>query len=474
MSAGTHRCRALPLAAVALLLVSQQAAFASITAERELGDNFIREARARLPLVESYEVHGLVTELGRGIVSTLGLQPFDYEFEIVADRELNAFAAPGGKVFVHAGLVARVANEDELAGVLGHEVAHSHAHHVIRQQAKGAAASYASLLGMLLSAVHPAFGQVALAAGMGVRLKYQRDFEREADFLGVGYAAKAGHDPTAMLRFLRVLHGEQQLNPTYMPPYLFSHPLSGERMAYLEASLRKNEWQEKPVPPTWRLERARVIARALTEKRQEVVPDYEARLARTRGDERAKASELLGLLFVAGGEAASGIEHLERAEASGRKVAAELGRAYLLDGRFAEARPRLEAALAASPGNWGVVADIGVLDFQQGRYQDAVTRLEAAVELREGRTEILRWLGRALAKTGKRHEGFYRLAMASEREGRSAQALDYYQRALEGLDDGNPLTEKVRERVEFLQDQMPVGPGGIPRPGPRSSKERED
>ena len=149
MSAATHRCRALPLAAVALLLVSQQAAFASITAERELGDNFIREARARLPLVESYEVHGLVTELGRGIVSTLGLQPFDYEFEIVADRALNAFAAPGGKVFVHAGLVARVANEDELAGVLGHEVAHSHAHHVIRQQAKGAAASYASLLGML-------------------------------------------------------------------------------------------------------------------------------------------------------------------------------------------------------------------------------------------------------------------------------------------------------------------------------------
>ena len=135
---------------------------------------------------------------------------------------------------------------------------------------------------------------------------------------------------------------------------------------------------------------------------------------------------------------------------------------------------RLEAALAASPGNWGMVADIGVLDFQQGRYQDAVTHLEAAVELREGRTEILRWLGRALAKTGKRHEGFYRLAMASEREGRSAQALDYYQRALEGLDDGNPLTEKVRERVEFLQDQMPVGPGGIPRPGPRSSKERED
>ena len=98
----------------------------------------------------------------------------------------------------------------------------------------------------------------------------------------------------------------------------------------------------------------------------------------------------------------------------------------------------LARALAVSPGNWGVVADIGVLDFQQGRYQDAVTRLGAAVELREGRTEILRWLGRALAKTGKRHEGFYRLAMASEREGRSAQALDYYQRALEGLDDGNP------------------------------------
>ena len=149
--------------------------------------------------------------------------------------------------------------------------------------------------------------------------------------------------------------------------------------------------------------------------------------------------------------------------------------ATCLGGYFAlEARNERMAISSASIMAERMVADIGVLDFQQGRYQDAVTRLGAAVELREGRTEILRWLGRALAKTGKRHEGFYRLAMASEREGRSAQALDYYQRALEGLDDGNPLTEKVRERVEFLQDQMPVGPGGIPRPGPRSSKERED
>ncbi len=454
MNPGPYRRRLLP-AAVVLVLALPCYAAASITAERELGERFIREARAKLPLVDAHELQRLVADIGNEIVATLGPQPFDYEFEIVADRALNAFAAPGGKVFVHAGLIARVSNEDELAGVLGHEVAHSHAHHMVRQQQKSAAAGYASLLGVLLSAVHPAFGQVALAAGAGVRLKYQRDFEREADFLGVGHAAKAGYDPTAMLRFLRVLHGEQQLNPTYMPPYLFSHPLSAERMAYLEASLRKSEWQGEPGPASWRLERARAIARALTETRPEAVPDYERRLAKAGGEDRAKAAELLGLLLVAGGEHASGIEHLELAESAGRTVHAELGRAYRLEGRFTEARTRLEAALAASPGDWSVAADLGVVEFQQGHYGDAIAQLERSLELRGGRPEVLRWLGRALEKAGRRHEGFCRLAMAADREGRNVQALDYYRRGVDGLADDHPLAVAARERIKVLEERIP-------------------
>lgn len=455
MRPGPDIWRLLPAVAAALLLAAPAPGAASISAERELGEQFMLEARAQLPLVHSHELQRLVARIGNKIVAALGVQPFDYEFEVVADGALNAFAAPGGKVFVHAGLVARTANKDELAGVLGHEIAHSHAHHIVRQQQKGAVAGYASMLGVLLSAVHPAFGQMAMAAGMGVRLKYQRDFEREADFLGIGYAEKAGYDPTAMLRFLRVLHGERQLNPTYMPPYLFSHPLTSERMAYLEASLRKTEWEGEVRPASWDLERARAIARALTETRQAVVPDYERGLAAAKGAEGAKAAELLGLLLVAGGEHASGIGHLEKAESAGREVSAELGRAYLLEGRFEDARGRLEKAWTLVPTDWGVAADLGVLDFQQAHYDNAVTRLERSVELREGRPEVLRWLGRALEKTGKRHEGFCRLAMAADREGRNRQALDYYRRALEGLAEDHPLVASARERAKALENEVP-------------------
>ncbi|RMF23031.1 MAG: hypothetical protein D6760_06205, partial [Deltaproteobacteria bacterium] len=194
--------------ACCLVLVASHAMAASIRSEREIGEEVVKEARQHLRLIHDYEVDRLVDEVGERLVAVLGTQPFDYEFFVVADDSINAFAVPGGKVFVHAGLISRVESIDELAGVMAHEIAHAHAHHAARQQEKAATANYASLLGIFLSIIHPVLGQAALAAGQGMQLKYQRDFEREADLLGVDYAAKAGYNAGAILRMLRKIYDE--------------------------------------------------------------------------------------------------------------------------------------------------------------------------------------------------------------------------------------------------------------------------
>ena len=217
---------------------------ASISTEREVGEEFVKEARRGIPLIQDWEIRGLVDSIGRKFVGVLGTQPFDYEFFVVSEDSINAFAVPGGKIFVHAGLIARAESEDVLAGVIGHEVAHANAHHAVRQEQKGAAANYASLLGIFLSALNPVLGQAAIAAAMGQQLKYQRDFEREADFLGIEYARKAGYEPGAMFALLSKIYDEQKINPTMIPPYFQSHPLSGERIAYLEAAFRQDQLQE--------------------------------------------------------------------------------------------------------------------------------------------------------------------------------------------------------------------------------------
>ena len=156
-------------------------------------------------MIEDPEVVGYVGEVGRKIIGSLDDSFFDYQFAVVRDPRINAFAVPGGYVYVNSGLLARARNEDELAAVLGHEIAHVHAHHAVRQQEATQALNYAALLGTLLSVVQPAAGALASAASAAVALQYQRQFEQEADYMGARYLQSAGYDPRAMLDFFKQL-----------------------------------------------------------------------------------------------------------------------------------------------------------------------------------------------------------------------------------------------------------------------------
>ncbi|MGH7897207.1 MAG: M48 family metalloprotease, partial [Candidatus Binatia bacterium] len=157
---------------LSLLLVTAPASAYPIAKERELGERFSLEAASALPLVREAEVVVFVDRMARRIVSRLGApQPFDYRFYVVRDPQLNAFAVPGGFVYVHSGLVTRVANDSELAGVLGHEIAHAHAHHIVRQQEKSQLLTYTALAGVLLSVIQPALGAAALGASAAGQLK---------------------------------------------------------------------------------------------------------------------------------------------------------------------------------------------------------------------------------------------------------------------------------------------------------------
>ena len=152
---------------------------------------------------------------------------------------------PGGYVYVHAGLLTAASNDDEVAGVLGHEIAHVNAHHLVRQQEATRLVNYATLLGALLSVLNPAAGAGAVAMNEAVQLKYRREFEQEADYLGVTYVRQAGYDPGGMLDFFKKMLDQQRLTPTSAPPYLLSHPLTEARLTNLEAVLRTQRFADE-------------------------------------------------------------------------------------------------------------------------------------------------------------------------------------------------------------------------------------
>lgn len=445
----------------AIVASSEIASYAMpVAEEQKIGEEVAAEARRRLPLINDYEIDAFISNMGQRIVKTLGTQPFKYEFFVVRDDSMNAFAIPGGKVFVHAGLISRASNEDEIAGVMAHEIAHANAHHSVRQQQKGQVANYATLLGVLLSAINPVVGSAAMTAGMSQQLKYQRDFEREADFLGIDFAKKAGYEPAAMMGMLRKINAQQQLNPTVVPPYFQSHPLTGERMSYLESALGKSEWQVKTKAPTEELLRVQAIARANAQTRKEAVPDYERALAAATPQQRPEALELIGVLMAAGEDYTPAIGYLEEAEKAGRNVDRELGRSYLRKGRLEDARPRLMRAAAAAPKDWNALADLGDLHYQLGEYQPSVDAYRKAVTAYPWLPDVEQSLGRALNKAGKVGEAFYWYGRASELQGQPAQALSYYQQAEKSLPPVDPLKGDLDGRIEKLEKAT----SGPPRP----------
>ncbi|HEU5463856.1 MAG TPA: M48 family metalloprotease, partial [Candidatus Binatia bacterium] len=119
--------------------------------EARISREFRREAKKHLKFVNHPEVERYVDRIGRRILAATGPQPFDYRFFVVQDNQLNAFAVPGGSIYLFSGLVERAKSTDEIAGVLGHEIVHIKARHMARSSGPDAV-SVLSLLGMVLLA----------------------------------------------------------------------------------------------------------------------------------------------------------------------------------------------------------------------------------------------------------------------------------------------------------------------------------
>src|ERR671923_2391348 len=246
--------------------------------EVRIGREFRREAKKQLKFVNNPELERYVERIGQRILSTMGPQPFDYRFFVIEDAQLNAFAVPGGSIYLYTGLMERAKNTDEIAGVLGHEIVHIKGHHMARSSGPDAI-SVLSLLSMVLLARSGSGAQAAGAVGQAVaatrQIAYSRQLEMEADPLGVRYMAAAGYDPKGSLGFLKTLDQERALNPIDVPAYLLTHPVTQERVANVEQILRSlgtaKPRSEHPDP----LKRMQIIIRTERRDGDAVVNEYQ-------------------------------------------------------------------------------------------------------------------------------------------------------------------------------------------------------
>lgn len=225
-------CCAASLSALGLITVEQ---------EIEIGREAQVEVRRQVPELRDQVVARYVTGIGRRLTAKARGAKYPYSFTVANQREINAFALPGGPVWIHRGALTAAANEAQLAAVLAHEIAHisqRHAADRITQQlvANGLIGVLGALLGNDTSAQRAQFGARILAGGY--MLKFSRDDEREADAVGATIMRQAGWDARQMVAFLRTLEREEGKRGNQATVFLSSHPAPGERAERLRARVR--------------------------------------------------------------------------------------------------------------------------------------------------------------------------------------------------------------------------------------------
>lgn len=242
-----HRKPASVLAAVLVLLVASiVSAQTRIEPRRnsftpaqdvQLGRQAATEVRQQLPMLNDRTTDALVERIGSRLVAAVPSrfrQPaFRYSFDVVNLREINAFALPGGPMFLHRGMLQAARTDDEVAGVMAHELSHVILRHGTLQAAKAQKFQLGALAGQILGSIVGGTKGAIIAQGsqfgLGTYfLKYSREYEREADLLGAQIMARAGYAPRQMANMFRTI---QQQGGGAGPEWLSDHPDPGNRYA---------------------------------------------------------------------------------------------------------------------------------------------------------------------------------------------------------------------------------------------------
>lgn len=192
--------------------------------ESAVGEQVANQALAQLPIMENQEVNSYVDAIGEKLAALAGRSEFDYDFYVVMDDSLNAFALPGGKIFINAGAIMKTESEAELAGLVGHEISHAALSHGFQMVTQGNLTSS-------IAAFIPIPEVASIAASLVVS-SYSRDMERQADVLGTQILAAGDYAADGLYNLMVTLREEVEGRPGLS--WFASHPATDERVSYLE------------------------------------------------------------------------------------------------------------------------------------------------------------------------------------------------------------------------------------------------
>ncbi len=406
--------------------------------EKQFGESFMRQIRRSGKLVQDPELNDYLQQLGYRLAAASDAPGYGFNFFLVDDPSINAFAGPGGYIGVHTGLLLAARNESELAGVLAHEIAHVTQRHLLRAyeaaQRMSLPTAAALLAAILIGSQDSQAGQAALVGLQAASAQYQINFtranEHEADRVGIQTLVRSGIDPRGMPDFFERLHQQSRLYGNRLPEFLSTHPVTTSRIAETAARAEAHAGEGRQDSLGFQLARTSLQVESSRQLR-DLVADYEAR-AEGLG-EAERFGYALALWRTGDHEGARReLTRLRQQNPDRLHYPLNLARLELERNQPARALALYEELLQLNPGNVTVTRAYAAALLTHGEPSRARKLLTSLIQRGENRQpELYRLLAEAAGKEGRRRESHEATAEYYYLNGQTHAAIDQLELALQ-------------------------------------------
>jgi predicted Zn-dependent protease len=432
--------------------------------EKKLGKRIILEMEKRVEWVRDLTLQAFLERLGHSLVAQVGPTPFEFKFYLINAPDPNAFAIPGGYIFVTTGLIVLAENEHEIAGVLSHEISHVTARHISQLIEKSKAINIASMAAVIAAMLvggggtgSQAAATMAMATGEALALKYTREMETDADQNSLQYMIKAGYDPNGMITFLNKIYKTGLISGPQIPPYLSTHPAIENRISLLENLLQSGQ---RPTGPFKTVENfKRIHTKAFVEEREpNVAVTYYQSLV--DGDPQDLEGYYgLGLACHKMGRLDKSIEAFQKGHLLAPKdidIVRELGIVYFLSGKLDQAIEMLEAIRSIPRTGSDQNDDLLGLYYLGRGYQergDFAQALPLFLKIQKEVpefVEVYHNLGSIYGRMGQKGLSHFYFGKHFKLRGERNNALLHFRTAFEWLEKGSSEKEEAQREIKEL------------------------
>ncbi|MBS0578033.1 MAG: M48 family metalloprotease [Proteobacteria bacterium] len=449
-------------------LGSPAATLLSQSDEYRLGAMVAHELREQNALLEDPEVSEYLNDLGDRLAAQSPSGGAHFQFFLIKDPTINAFAVPGGYIFIHQGLILVGNSESELAGVMAHEIAHVTQHHIARQlraQSQQSLTTAAMMIAAILLGAASG-GQAAEAGLIGAQgiaaqqqINFTRENEIEADRVGIGFLAAAGFDPNAMASSFETMSRHEGLAATYIPAMLIDHPVTTDRIA--EARARAAQFPPRRNKDSESYEMIRERVRVLTAERDvDLVNYYQKKIDRgeaTLGDRYGQALALIerdGVDHSSADDAARILDKLVKEHEGNILLHIALAQAQIKDNQAKKGMATFAQAAKLFPRNVPVTVRYAEALMQEGHPMDAHNMLLDLFNIVPPTPQQIRLTALAASAAGDAGDAYFYMGEYDIAGGDLNMAAQQLQLALASPHISSIQRQRYQARLDEVRDYL--------------------